>query len=248
MDQSRNSKPTRGSTVAVVVAVCLAVGASALLAVVFAGGAHEDTPRPSAGSTTSASPSGDAQSVSRPSRLEVGQAVADDAAADAATAIEVTSGHDPAGAVEAFVSYATWAVASPAAAEDPLHASQALGGKLNTADAAMVDAIDRSTDHDFVPSEGAYRVLGHSGSDAAPDQVMLEVVAPMTVDGKITWRKIGGVVSWEGDRWLPTSMQPRDVPQPSDPTVAVTDMSAAEQGRVLDGLGWELFKNAASHG
>jgi hypothetical protein len=230
-------------------AAILAVAAVAVLSKVFdhdrTAGEHRRHPAgATSGATSGATTTSTDQPVSKTRGLARGQAVADDGAADATTAIDVSTGHDPDGAVEAFVSYATWAVASPAAANDPLHASAALGGKLNTADAAMVDAIDRTTEHDFVPSEGAYRVLGHSGSEAAPDQVMLEVVAPMTVGGQIMWRKIGGVISWESGRWLPTSMQPRDVPQPSDPSLPVVAMTDAERNRVLDGLGWELFSNA----
>lgn len=186
MDRSRESSSARGTSIAAVIAVCLGIAAVALIVAVFARGADGRGPEPSAASTTNAPATRDTGSISTPSSIERGTAVADDGAADATTAINVTTGHDQTGAVEAFVSYATWAIASPAAAEDPLHASQALGGRLNSADAAMVDAIDHSSAHDFVPSRGAYRVLGRSGSAAHPDQVMLEVVAPMTIDGKVT--------------------------------------------------------------
>lgn len=247
---STNSRVSRTTTITAVIAAMSAVGGVALLATAFdhRDRTEADTSPPAAGARSSAPAAQHDQPISEPSELAEGLAVADDAAADATTAIDVTTAHDPTGAVEAFVSYATWAIASPAAANDPLNASAALGGKLNTADAAMVDAIDRTTPHDFVPSKGAYRTLGYSGSEAAPEQVMLEVVAPMTIHGEITWRKVGGVISWEGGRWLPTSMQPRDVPQPSDPTVALLDIPDAERNRMLDGLGWELFRNSASHG
>lgn len=238
---STNSRGHRAATIAAIVVVALAVGGVALLAASFRGDQDPPGGRPAA----APAPRGH---VSEPRGLAKGKAVADDAAAEATTAIEATSAHDQAGAVEAFVSYATWAIASPAAAADPFHASAALGGRLNSADAAMIDAIDRTTPHDFVPSAGAYRVVGHSGSEATPDQVMVEVVAPMTVGDRIRWSKIGGVVAWQGDRWLPTSMQPREVPQPADPTVALADLSEKERAGLLDGLGWQVFSNAADHG
>lgn len=233
---------TRGPSFVVTIVICLGVAAVALVVGLVVGAHHASTPRP-----TADGPSAD-QPISRPGQLSIGKAVADDSAADATTVIEVTTGRDQTGAVEAFVAYATWAIASPAAAEDPLHVSQALGGRLFPADAAKVDGIDHSSAHDFVPSRGAYRVLGRSGSEEAPDAVMVEVVAPMSIGGSITWRKVGGVISRDGDRWLATSMLPSDVPQPSDPALSVSAMSPAERSRMLRGLGWELFSNTPTDG
>ncbi|WP_220793325.1 hypothetical protein [Nocardioides stalactiti] len=182
--------------------------------------------------------------MSSPRGIEKGPARADDAAGDATTAIDPAGAQDATGAVEVFVSYLTWALASPAAAADPLRVSQNLGGHLNMGDATMLDMRSHDDSTDLNPSKGAYRVLGHSGDESAPDQVMLEFVAPLESDDRILWRKFGGVVAWVDGRWAPTSMQPRDVPQPADLTQTVAGMSDEERTRVLDGLGWTLFSNA----
>ena len=200
---------------------------------------------PTGETSASADPSPEG-SLSEPKPLEEGEAAADDAAADATTEIETDATRTQAGAVEAFVSYATWVIASPAAAEDPSQTSEALGGLLNPADAAMVEAIDRAGGLDYRPSLGAYRVVGISGQANAPDAVMLEVVAPMTVQAETVWSKIGGVMTWQGGQWLPTSMRPTEIPQPNTPSLPVGDMSEPDRDIVLDGLGWELFSNSAA--
>jgi hypothetical protein len=245
------ARASRRATGAAVVAACLAVAGAAVLGGAFAPTARTgaEGPRPAAGEpSASFGHTRDDEAISEPSELGEGAAGADDAAADATTAIEPAGDRGPAGAVEAFASYATWVIASPAAAEDPLNTSEALGGALNSADAAMIEAIDHSSDLDFVPSKGAYRVLGHSGDERAPDQVMVELVAPMTVDGRTMWSKIGGVVAWQDGRWLPTSMRPGEVEQPADPSMVLVDMSETERDHLLEGLGWQLFSNADSDG
>lgn len=245
------ARASRRMTVAASVTACLAVVAVAVLGGAFAPQARTgaEEPQPAAAEPSASSgPTRDDEAISQPKELGEGGAAADDAAADATTAIEPAGDHSPTGAVEAFVSYATWVIASPAAAEDPLNTSEALGGALNSADASMIEAIDHSSDLDFAPSKGAYRLLGHSGDETAPDQVMLELVAPMTVDGRTMWSKIGGVVAWQDGRWVPTSMRPGEVPQPADPSIALVDMSETERDHLLEGLGWELFSNADADG
>ena len=259
---SSTTQMSRGSTIAAMIAACLAVAAVAVFSTAFAESSRGGSPAPGGADQPAAAAEpttsddtvdhtqgpADPADLSEPEVLEEGEAAADDEAADATTAIEPTAGRTPAGAVEAFVSYATWVIASPAAAEEPFNSSEALGGELNAGDAALVEAIDHTNDLDFEPSKGAYRLLGHSGDGNAPEQVMLEVVAPMTVNGQIKWSKVSGVVVWKDGRWRPTSMQPGEVVQPGDPTLALADLPETDRDLLLEGLGWELFSNAGSDG
>lgn len=172
-----------------------------------------------------------------------GPARANDTAGELGGPIARGTHRGPVGAVEAFVSDATWAIASPAAEHDPAFVSQSLGGHLNFADASMLDAFGRDGGVGFVPSNGAYRPLGHSGPRADPDQVMVELAARMVLHDSSRWMVIGGVIAWLEDAWHLTGLQPREVGQPSEPAADLPSLSAGDQRKVLDGLGWRFFAN-----
>jgi hypothetical protein len=172
-----------------------------------------------------------------------GPARANDAAGELSGPIARGTHRGPVGAVEAFVSDATWAIASPAAEHDPAFVSQSLGGHLNFADASMLDGFGRDGGVGFVPSSGAYRTLGHSGPRADPDQVMVEVAARMVLHDSSRWVVIGGVIAWLEDAWYLTGIRPREVDQPSEPAADLPSLSAGDQRKVLDGLGWRFFAN-----
>lgn len=245
---SVNTGSLRWSRVGTLLAVCAAVVAIAIVSATLGGRSAGGGSQPAAtvaSEEPSASPSvAGEEPLSEEKPLDEGEAAADDAAAEATTEIVSEAGRTQTGAVEAFVTYTTWVIASPAAEEDPTQTSEALGGELNSADAAMVESIERSGGLDYEPSVGAYRVLGFSGNENAPDAVMLEVVAPMTVQGEILWKKIGGVMSWQHGQWLPTSLRPTEIEQPSAPTLAIAEMSEDDRSLLLEGLGWELFSNS----
>lgn len=147
------------------------------------------------------------------------------------------------GAVAAFTSQATWLIGSPAARAEPSAAvHDVAASSLSNADAQVLTGMQRSAKDSFTPSLGAYRVLGHSGSKAKPDHVMVEVLAPLTTKTGTRWVIIGGVVSWNGAEWKLASMAPRELPsQPPVTDVAVGDLPAADRQGVLDGLGWVSF-------
>src|SRR5215213_8007512 len=116
------ARASRRATGAAMVAVCLAIAGVAVLGDAFAPNARTaaEGPQPAAGEPSASSGhTRDDEAISEPTELGEGAAAADDVAADATTAIEPAGDRSPAGAVEAFASYATWVIASPAAAEDP---------------------------------------------------------------------------------------------------------------------------------
>lgn len=94
----------------------------------------------------------------------------------------------------------------------------------------------RSDGDKFEVADGAYRILGHSGNATKPDQVMLEITAPLTLAGKARWAVIGGVVKWNDDHWSVVSMTPREVEDADDsqPPVDV-------ENDLLGGTGWQRF-------
>lgn len=240
------------------VGVGVAVGLIAAAALVVGGGLGKGEPAPgsddagaSATPTGLVEPSGSADPAGAaampkplPEQAPVakGKARADDAAGNLIGQIARSTTPGKLGAVEAFVSYATWAMASPAAEKEATLASESFGS-LNFADANMLSGFNRTGGVAFVPSKGAYRTLGFSGPEAKPDQVMIEVAAPLAVRGKLRWMVVGGVVAWIDGRWELTSLRPREIAQPSAATQDATNMSASDQTRVLKGVGWTLFGN-----
>ncbi|MEG9227626.1 hypothetical protein [Aeromicrobium sp. Sec7.5] len=149
------------------------------------------------------------------------------------------------GAVAAFSSYSAWLIGSPAAASDAAAALDAVASDLlNPAVAQTLLDIDRSGDNHFAVEVGAYRVIAHSGDDAAPDQVMVEIAAPLTIAGATRWAVVGGVVQWTEAGWDLVSIAPREVPQPAGKS-SVDDLSDAERAATLEGLGWQSFDSAS---
>lgn len=156
---------------------------------------------------------------------------------------EVSRGHDHTknGAVASFASYSVWLIASPAAKTEPKLAVEHFGGSLlNPADAEMLVGMKRAADDSFDVSNGAYRVLGFSGPESNPDQVMIEIVAPLSVGGNARWSVVGGVVKWANGSWELSSIAPREVPQPKS-AKSIEGMANAERSKVAEGLGWLTF-------
>lgn len=233
-----NQLNTRITIAAASAAVLLTIGVTQALDGRFA--PTKTSPPPAPRSADTASPE-----LSVPVELPEGGAEADDNAADATTQVVSQAPRSQDGAVEAFVTYATWAIASPAAEEDPVGVGDALGEQLNPDDSMMLQSIDRSGGVDFTPSNGAYRVIAISGPANSPTNVMLEVIAPMRDSTGSTWVKVGGVVTWVANEWQVTSLQPNPVPQPSTDSNSIALMPPEEQASLLEGLGWLLFANGS---
>ncbi|MCX6406616.1 MAG: hypothetical protein NTV28_06840 [Propionibacteriales bacterium] len=150
--------------------------------------------------------------------------------------------HSQKGAVAAFSSYAVWIVGSSSAQTDPQLVPEQIGqGEMNPADAQLLAGMQRSPSDRFDAEAGVYRVLGHAGDEGAPDQVMVEVAAPLTMAGRSRWAVIGGVVRWSDEGWVVASIQPRDLEQPESATASASELDAADRARTLEGLGWQLF-------
>lgn len=144
----------------------------------------------------------------------------------------------------AFTAYAEYLVGAPAASADSSGALAALAAPaMNVADAAQLRAMAKSPTNRFEASLGAYRILGWSGEEASPQEVMIEVGAPLSVGSNSRWAVIGGVVSWIDGGWSLTSMRPREVAQPTTTKQKskVSSMTAAERNRVFEGPGWQSF-------
>ncbi|MFD4328469.1 hypothetical protein ACFWQC_27820 [Nocardioides sp. NPDC058538] len=142
-------------------------------------------------------------------------------------------------AVEGFVEAMAWALTSEVSAASPQQVGEALGEKLNFADATLIEGFDRSGGASVAIEEGAYRVLGYSGSAENPDQVMVEVSVPMTIDGRRNRMIAGGVMVLTSEGWKVASMRPREV-KPDETVVdqadIVEELTAGDQG-----LGWQRF-------
>lgn len=104
----------------------------------------------------------------------------------------------------------------------------------------MLASMKRSKDDTFDVAQGAYRVLGYSGSAMKPEQVMVEIAAPLSVGGNSRWSVVGGVVKWVNGAWELSSIAPREIPQPRSADSA-EGLSKAERPKVLEGLGWLKF-------
>lgn len=149
----------------------------------------------------------------------------------------MTQGRDAHSAAQAFVDALTWSLTSDASAKDPALVPDALGGALNSMDAEMLKGFDRESPASIDPEAGAYRILGYSGDEKNPDQVMVEVSVPMERDGELTMLVVGGVMTRSAEGWIPTSMRPRDH------TAAPVEIDTADE--VVDelesgehGIGW----------
>ncbi|KQY58587.1 hypothetical protein ASD11_02715 [Aeromicrobium sp. Root495] len=217
----------------------LLVGVTAGLVVGGSGGlpwgSHPDAASAATETSSTPVPRTPSEQPLKEGAVEVDQA-AEDASSVGRGAIRTLDG-----AATAFSTYAVWVVGSPAALEDPALVAETIGGTvINSADAQLLAGMQRSAGDTFAAEDGAYRVIGHSGSAERPDQVMVEVAAPLSVKGKTRWAVVGGVVQWTSEGWTVASIQPREVPQPSDADQA-TDLSSEERAKTLAGLGWRLF-------
>lgn len=143
-----------------------------------------------------------------------------------------SSGRSATTAVETFIEALIWAVDSTAAKKDPRMVSESMGDTLNVADETMLEAFDRSKGVALDPSSAYYRVLGFSGPESSPDQVMVEVSMPMTIGTETQNLLSGGVVARGKDgRWQIISMRPREFGSPAAATA--TDQTP--------GLGWQTL-------
>lgn len=100
--------------------------------------------------------------------------------------------------------------------------------------------MSRSDGDQFQLGDGAYRILGYSGDATKPDQVMVEVTAPLTLSGHTRWAVVGGVVNWADGFWQVTSMAPRTVAGVPDDTPPVGVASDVDGGD-----GWKSFSSTA---
>lgn len=177
--------------------------------------------------------------------IPAGEAVVDDDVAELTAEPVIGGSRTRDGAVEAFAESATWLIASPAAAEEPSTAAEAVSEVINDVDAEILSRFDRSGGADFEPLLGAYRVLAHAGPEEAPESVMVEVVAPLTAGGTTRWAIVGGVVTWTPSGWQIESIRPQETGQPASPTAAVLEFSDNDRASVLPGVGWQFFANSS---
>lgn len=205
------------------------------------GGAAEAAAVPEVDSRPSAPP-GSPPPTAEASALKQGRVAASDAVADLTTEVALGRERTQDGAAAAFTAYAAWLIGSPAARDDPEAALRVVGGRLVTpSDARLLIAMKRKSGDGLSASAGAYRILGRSGAASAPDSVMVEVTAPLTVDGRTRWATVGGVVAWTPTGWQLVSIRPREVPQPGPGRRDVRALSPAERAKTLAGIGWQAF-------
>ena len=177
--------------------------------------------------------------------IEPGQAALDSEVRDLTTAMSPVTGRSADAAVSAFAAMATWLLASPAAKNEPSLAVEEVGAtRLDPSTSETLTNMQRTPGDNFQPELGGYRILAYAGNEKAPDQVMVEVVGPLTTGASTRWVVIGGVVAWSGSEWKLFSMAPRELSkQPSGMTAL-----SSRQGDLswLEGLGWRSFAPSAS--
>ena len=149
------------------------------------------------------------------------------------------------GAVSGFASMATWLIASPAARSQPaLAVEEVAAPAVDPATSQTLANMLRSPGDDFRPEVGAYRVRGYSGGEGSPDQVIVEVVAPLTLACSTRWVVVGGVVTWTGSEWKLFSMAPRELPtQPTKQTGLRLKSGAVPWAQ---GPGWRTFARSGA--
>ncbi|MDR6208400.1 hypothetical protein QE364_000088 [Nocardioides zeae] len=175
--------------------------------------------------------------------IPVGSVTIDQSIADLAAEPAIEADQTIDGGVKAFVESALWVLASPAAEADPMNAPAAISDVIGTTDAEILGRFDRTGGVDFLPLDGAYRVLGHSGDQAAPEAVMVEVAAPMTISSGTRWLFVGGVITWTDDGWQISSIKPTETGQPTSGATHLGDFTDEDRLAVLTGLGWTAFAN-----
>lgn len=174
--------------------------------------------------------------------LRQGRVPVNDAVSGLTTEVALGTVHTSDGAVAAFAAYAAWLIGSPAAQGDPTAAIGAVGGgSVNLIDARLISEMTRKPGDRFAAGAGGYRVLGHAGDAKQPKEVMVEVLAPLTVNGRTRWSTVGGVVTWTPDGWKLASIRPVEVPQPRAGRRDIRELSEAERARTFAGLGWQAF-------
>lgn len=172
--------------------------------------------------------------------ISAGNVVPDMSVGDLKSEVELGENRTQSGAVAAFTSYSVWLIGSPAAQAEPESAAQVVGdGVINPADARLIAGIQRSPSDGFEADKGAYRVIGFSGTADKPNEVMVEVAAPLSIDGKTRWAVVGGVVDWTSEGWKVRSIRPREIPQPTSPDV--DSFTSKERDKTLEGLSWQSF-------
>ena len=173
--------------------------------------------------------------------LQEGVVEADDAVAELSTQVALGEDHSKNGAVAAFAAYSQWLLGSPAATAEPEAAVESVASDvIDSATALQLVGMERAAGDGFDVPSGAYRVLAAAGAEEAPEQLMLEIAAPLTVAGQTRWAVVGGVVKWESGAWHLVSMAPREIAQPDGKT-NVGQFTDAERASTLEGLGWFAF-------
>lgn len=181
--------------------------------------------------------------AARLAAIPVGAVAIDPSIADLAAEPAIEADRTLDGGVKAFVESALWVLASPAAEADPMNAPAAVSDVIGTTDAEILGRFDRTGGVDFLPLDGAYRVLGHSGDEARPEAVMVEVAAPLTVASSTRWLIVGGVISWTDDGWQISSIRPTETGQPTSGATHLGEFTDEDRLAVLTGLGWTAFAN-----
>lgn len=216
-------------------------GAVRLLGPSGGNGAHAQVP----GATSTPTAPSDPPPTAGAAPLRQGRVVANDAVGALSSEVSLGRVRTPDGAVTAFTAYAAWLVGSPAAQADPVAALRAVGSALvDPVDARQVVEMSRKPGDGFAASAGAYRVLGRAGDIARPREVMVEVAAPLTVNGRTRWGVVGGVVSWTESGWQLVSIRPGEVPQPTSRREDIRAFTPAERAKTFAGLGWQAFAAA----
>lgn len=222
-----------------VIAGLIVGGAFRLLGPENGDGAHAATPGAATAAPATPAPP---PPTSGAAALRQGRVAANDAVGRLTAEVSPGTVRTSDGAVAAFTAYATWLIGSPAAHDDPVAALRAVGSTLlNPVDARQVTEMSRKPGDGFAASAGAYRVLGRSGDAAEPAEVMVEVTAPLTVNGRTRWSTVGGVVAWTADGWQLVSIRPVDVPQPKPGRSDIRAFTPAERSKTFAGLGWQAF-------
>jgi hypothetical protein len=188
-----------------------------------------------------------ASPAAAPPRLGPGRAVADASVAGATSDVAVGDVRTLDGAVEAFTSYTTWLVTSPAAAARPRTAVDAVASRsLEPADAQMIRGMARDQEVAIEPAIGAYRVLASSGPAEALQLVMVEILAPFRYGTARRWLVVGGVVRWEAAGWRLAAIRPREVAQPTGQRDRAAAVLAARESLELPEIGWLSYRKPAS--
>lgn len=231
------------------VALVLATVAVVVTVVVVASwlGARSDpsdhTAATATATATPTTPADEPPPTARLADIPVGAVAIDPSIADLAAEPAIEADQTVDGGVKAFVESALWVLASPAAEADPMNAATAISDVIGTTDAEILGRFDRTGGVEFLPLNGAYRMLGHSGDAARPQAVMVEVAAPLTTASTARWLIVGGVISWTDRGWQISSIRPTETGQPTSGATHLGEFTDEDRLAVLTGLGWTAFAN-----